>query len=67
MVAKDLQGLLDEAALLHLQQVANPTLFALQKLPPPPTAPRAFPVPDVEKVNDFKIYHTDTALQLAER
>ena len=45
--------------LLHLQLVACPTLFELTKLPPPPTEPRAFPIPDVETIDTFihNIWH----------
>jgi len=45
--------------LLHLQLIGSPTLYELSKLPPPPTEPRAFPIPEVQTVLTFieNIWH----------
>ena len=45
--------------LLHFQVLACPALYTLEKLPPPPTKPRAYQVPDEELVMEFleNIWH----------
>jgi hypothetical protein len=39
--------------LLHLQVLSFPTLFTLNKLPPPKVTPRSYPVPDARTVATF--------------